>query len=135
MKDADTFIQWLNGSLIAPVFKAPICGNGVCEGPEEFQGFSRCVGSREQFDLTRRRFGCIADCGAVTNLQPIVVETSGILHEQTEGFGSEIGYTYNIKSDAVADYLFAENKAISGTTKRTILSLPVGAPPHVISIR
>ena len=45
----DGVYDFIEGALIEPTFKDTVCGDGLCQSPDEFSSFGR--------------FGCEADCG------------------------------------------------------------------------
>ena len=45
----DGVYDFIEGALIAPTFKDTVCGDGICQRPDEFMSFGR--------------FGCFEDCG------------------------------------------------------------------------
>ena len=55
----------MENALIAKIFTDPICGDGVCDSPEEYAGFGR--------------FGCVADCGKYLDTTTITIDLQDIL--------------------------------------------------------
>eukprot|EP00897_Mesotaenium_endlicherianum_P009508 jgi/Mesen1/8586/ME000005S08552 len=57
---AGDIYDWINNTILQTIYTDPDCGNGICSYPEEFPGFGR--------------FGCIADCGVLTNVTPVNIK-------------------------------------------------------------
>mmetsp|Transcript_53306 Transcript_53306/g.111239 ORF Transcript_53306/g.111239 Transcript_53306/m.111239 type:complete len:338 (-) Transcript_53306:4223-5236(-) len=106
--DAD-FYNWLSATVL-DIFKPTVCGNGVCEGPDEYPGFGR--------------FGCQEDCGRHFNrttlridLAPVWEAPSGPLAELRgravfgAGTSLPVGFSYNVYSETMRDYIFLNNSA------------------------
>eukprot|EP00281_Chroomonas_sp_CCMP1168_P032498 CAMPEP_0206243566 /NCGR_PEP_ID=MMETSP0047_2-20121206/17674_1 /ASSEMBLY_ACC=CAM_ASM_000192 /TAXON_ID=195065 /ORGANISM="Chroomonas mesostigmatica_cf, Strain CCMP1168" /LENGTH=1778 /DNA_ID=CAMNT_0053668691 /DNA_START=6 /DNA_END=5343 /DNA_ORIENTATION=+ len=55
----DQFYTWLQ-AVLTSIFTPTVCGNGVCEYPQEYAGFGR--------------FGCIPDCGRFSERTPIRID-------------------------------------------------------------
>ena len=53
------FYSLFSGLIVQTIFSDPICGDGVCDSPDEFPGFGR--------------FGCSQDCGAYINTTTIQI--------------------------------------------------------------
>lgn len=37
----DEVLDWIEASLVAPVWQDPVCGDAACEAPHEFAAFGR----------------------------------------------------------------------------------------------
>ncbi|EFN56533.1 hypothetical protein CHLNCDRAFT_144169 [Chlorella variabilis] len=53
-------LDYIEGRLVAPHWRDPVCGDGACEAPIEFAAFGR--------------FGCKADCGVEPNTTRLLVK-------------------------------------------------------------
>ncbi|KAK3233695.1 hypothetical protein CYMTET_56019 [Cymbomonas tetramitiformis] len=65
------FLPWLKTQVFY-IWKEPICGDGICEGPAEFPAFGR--------------FGCKEDCGIEPEISPVLVYVEAdfsSLHEES----------------------------------------------------
>ena len=50
LSKSDDLYQWISGQLVPVLFQDAVCGDGICQHPEEQPGVGR--------------FGCTADCGS-----------------------------------------------------------------------
>jgi len=132
---SDDFYDWLEGNLIDQVYTDPACGDGVCDSPDEFPGFGR--------------FGCIPDCGRYkkTTLATVDMEDyfeysksiTGGMHadngKASEWDMSQVvdkkkdihpDFRWNIWSDAMGDYIFAEPQKPTASGSPVKVLLPDG---------
>ncbi len=124
------------GNIVDRTFSDPACGDGVCESPDEFPGFGR--------------FGCIPDCGRYKKTTKATVKmedffqysksVTGAFHPDN-GKASEWDlsgiidktkdihpdYRWNIWSDTMEDYIFAEHQMpLNATKSKEVVDLPDG---------
>jgi hypothetical protein len=132
---ADDFYDWLEGSLIDPIYEDPACGDGICDSPDEYPGFGR--------------FGCIPDCGRYkkTTLATVVLEDYFEYSKSVLGsFHADNGkasvwdmstvidkekdihpdFRWNIWSDTMQDYIFAEHQKPTKSGAPVKVVLPDG---------
>ena len=99
------FYDWLGG-VVTEMFPATICGNGICEYPDEYPGFGR--------------FGCVSDCGRYLQTTPIRIDVISAWKSKPGGLdlpgfiigagdNANVNFSFNIYSDTMQDYLFAED--------------------------
>lgn len=62
VQDLNTLTSWLENTIIDGVFVDPVCGDGLCEQPQEFAS------------VFEGRAGCSADCGTFLNTTKTYVE-------------------------------------------------------------
>jgi hypothetical protein len=104
------FYDWFAG-VAGDVFPSSLCGNGICEPPEEYPGFGR--------------FGCVSDCGRFLQKTPIRIDVTpawkskpgGLdLPEFVMGSGDypNANFSFNIYSETMQDYLFEADVTTSG---------------------
>ena len=111
--DAD-FYEWMDKALISQMFTDSVCGDGVCDSPEEYPGFGR--------------FGCARDCGPYLQTTTISIELQDILAMSASELGWELssnpvlqsaqksGFKYNIYSHTMSDFLFETDISNSSVT-------------------
>lgn len=56
----DDFYAWMKEAVVGAFFRDTVCGDGICDTPEEYQGFGR--------------FGCSKDCNAWRNVTKIDID-------------------------------------------------------------
>lgn len=88
---------WLSTSVASGVFRDPVCGNGVCEEPQEFKAMQ--LGDDVSTvngvaTTTNRWIGCQSDCGRyyTTQLTPLTFSIQGNFVSVTEN----LGHSFNI---------------------------------------
>lgn len=123
-------------NIVGRTFSDPACGDGVCESPDEFPGFGR--------------FGCIPDCGRYKKTTKATVKMedffqysksvasafhpdngkasewdfSGIIDKEKE---IHPDFRWNIWSDTMGDYIFAEHQMpLNATKQKEVVDLPDG---------
>ncbi|EKX45447.1 hypothetical protein GUITHDRAFT_108711 [Guillardia theta CCMP2712] len=107
LKSSNDFYAWLSKAVISNVFTDPICGDGVCDAPDEYPGFSR--------------FGCVADCGNYLQVTPITIDLEDVIGTSQTSLGWNVkntsiassdkaGFKFNIYSETMGDFLFAEDQ-------------------------
>ncbi|GMH94595.1 hypothetical protein TL16_g12950 [Triparma laevis f. inornata] len=62
VQDLNTLTSWLENTIVDGVFIDPVCGDGLCEQPQEFAS------------VFEGRAGCSADCGTFLNTTKTYVE-------------------------------------------------------------
>ena len=99
------FYDWFGG-VVNSMFPSALCGNGICESPEEYPGFGR--------------FGCVSDCGRYLQRTPIRIDVTPAWKSKPGGLvvpgfviGSgdnvNVNFSFNIYSETMNDYLFSED--------------------------
>ena len=108
------FYAWMDKALVSQMFIDPVCGDGVCDSPEEYAGFGR--------------FGCASDCGPYLQTTTITIELNDILAISASELGWELsndpalkaaqksGFKYNIYSHTMSDFLFETDISNSSVT-------------------
>ena len=132
---SDDFYDWFEGQAIDRIFDDPACGNGVCEGPDEYPGFGR--------------FGCIPDCGRYSKTTKITVSLEDFFEyskSQTGDFHEDFAkashwdmsqmidkardihpdFRWNIWSDTMGDYIFAETQPATKSGDKVVVDVPDG---------
>lgn len=131
----DDFYDFVE-NIVSNTFSDPACGDGVCESPDEFPGFGR--------------FGCIPDCGrykkttkATVKMEDFFEYSKSVLSafHPDNGKMSEWDlsviidkskeihpdFRWNIWSDTMGDYIFAEHQLpLNATKKKEVVDLPDG---------
>lgn len=73
--------EYLNSTIIQPLWADPVCGDGICDRPIEFAGFGR--------------FGCTPDCGPMDAADvTIVFQTSFDTSQDQEASSWNLCMTY-----------------------------------------
>ena len=97
------FYDWLSG-VVANMFPPTVCGNGICEPPEEYPGFGR--------------FGCVSDCGRFLQRTPIRIDVTPAWKSKPAGLdlpgfvigsgdNANVNFSFNIYSETMQAYLFS----------------------------
>ena len=97
-------LDWINSSILERVFVDAICGDGICSDTE-FPGFGR--------------FGCVADCGAFTNVTSVTIDLVSFMNSKPiiaidkwdishviPTLEADPRYRWNIYSESLGDYIF-----------------------------
>ena len=88
------------------MFEKKVCGNGICEPPEEYPGFGR--------------FGCVSDCGRYLQRTPIRIDLAPAWKAKPGGIdlpafvmgagdSADLNFSFNVYSDTMQDYLLAKD--------------------------
>lgn len=116
----------MENALIAKIFTDPICGDGVCDSPEEYAGFGR--------------FGCVADCGKYLDTTTITIDLQDILQLSASEIAwdlgsnevlreaSRSGFKYNIYSYTMSEFLFDDDLDSASVT----VEVPDGVCTRII---
>ncbi|GJP51052.1 hypothetical protein CLOM_g10222 [Closterium sp. NIES-68] len=118
MSSPDDFYTWINDSIIQVVWKDPICGNGICERPLEFEAFGR--------------FGCSADCGDLGAVSNVTVHVATDFHSQADAAAS----SWNLCLDAPSPLCwYPEDQPFSdlASDSTVTLALPDGVWSVVVN--
>ncbi|EKX33173.1 hypothetical protein GUITHDRAFT_120654 [Guillardia theta CCMP2712] len=103
LSTSEDFYSWFRG-IAQVVFSDPVCGDGKCDGPDEFPGFGR--------------FGCIKDCGKYKNVTSLTITLEDVVKRSSSELGislkdseleqdtSRVRFFYNIYSETMGDFLF-----------------------------
>ena len=59
LSNSDDMFKWICGQLVPVLFQDAVCGDGICQEPEEQPGVGR--------------FGCTADCGSFPANQKLTI--------------------------------------------------------------
>eukprot|EP00960_Hanusia_phi_P063281 765436-Hanusia_phi.AAC.4 len=114
LQNSQQFYSLFSDLIVQTIFSDPICGDGVCDSPDEFPGFGR--------------FGCSQDCGPYRNITRVQVDLKDIIGTSAETIGGDVsslpdivgankaGFKYNIYSESVQDFLFQEDQNPSVVT-------------------
>ena len=97
------FYDWLGG-VVTDMFPTTVCGNGICESPEEYPGFGR--------------FGCVSDCGRYLQTTPIRIDVVPAWKSKPGGLdlpgfvigsgdNANVNFSFNIFSETMQQYLLA----------------------------
>lgn len=62
--------NWINSSIIGVIYADPVCGDGICEQPQEFPGFGTA--------------GCAADCGLLQSVSAVNVQLVTTFQSQSD---------------------------------------------------
>eukprot|EP00958_Prasinococcus_capsulatus_P028587 scaffold6997_cov417-Prasinococcus_capsulatus_cf.AAC.3 len=57
----ESVYNWLEAALLRPIWNPPPCGDGVCEFPEEFPAWGRCVRPHERCTLLSPQLVCVSE--------------------------------------------------------------------------
>lgn len=102
----DDIYDWLQEEIVERAWDEPICGDGTCERDgSEYPGFGR--------------FGCIPDCGRYLYTTKITVDLQTLYQaaaktlnwdlRKVQTFGRTPGFTWNIYSHTMDDFLLAKD--------------------------
>jgi hypothetical protein len=101
--------DWMDGSLFSSAFSDPLCGDGVCDSPDEYPGFGR--------------FGCAKDCGTYTHTTTMTIDLKDIFGLSATELGWDLSainamlqsrglgpsFKYNVYSHTMSDFLFEQD--------------------------
>ncbi|EKX32754.1 hypothetical protein GUITHDRAFT_121057 [Guillardia theta CCMP2712] len=102
LSTSEDFYSWFRG-IAQVVFSDPVCGDGTCDGPDEYPGFGR--------------FGCIKDCGKYKNVTSLTITLEDVVKRSSSELGislkdseleadaSRVRFFYNIYSETMGDFL------------------------------
>jgi hypothetical protein len=114
LSSSQDFYDWMDKALISQMFTDPVCGDGVCDSPEEYAGFGR--------------FGCSRDCGPYLQTTTITIELKDVLAMSASELGWDLSsnpvlqsaqksdFKYNIYSHTMSDFLFEADISNSSVT-------------------
>jgi len=114
LSSSQDFYDWMDKAFISQMFTDPVCGDGVCDSPEEYAGFGR--------------FGCSRDCGPYLQTTTITIELKDVLAMSASELGWDLSsnpvlqsaqksdFKYNIYSHTMSDFLFEADISNSSVT-------------------
>ena len=105
---------WLTSSIADGIFSDPICGNGLCEAPQEYKAVNLGPNNTK---------GCASDCGThLSDLTPVAISVIGNFRKKTQN----TAHTHNFcrKNEDVCWYetyqQFKEETSLTPNITKTI---------------
>eukprot|EP00282_Hemiselmis_andersenii_P034297 CAMPEP_0169474338 /NCGR_PEP_ID=MMETSP1042-20121227/26204_1 /TAXON_ID=464988 /ORGANISM="Hemiselmis andersenii, Strain CCMP1180" /LENGTH=378 /DNA_ID=CAMNT_0009588363 /DNA_START=27 /DNA_END=1160 /DNA_ORIENTATION=- len=115
LNDAEEFYEWFGVNVLNRVYVDEVCGDGLCESPNEYTGFGRfgCLKDCGRYDNTTRIYVNLQDWVADTSSSWNILNTDPILQRENPYF------KWNIWSETMQGFMLEED------SNQTSLSIDV----------